>query len=98
MESGADADIETVYELTDITPEYYVLKGAAKITPSEGKTEEVPQMTNISGTMTSELKLNKKTGWIASSVIDQEIKGVVNAEGSELPVSMKNKLTTSDTK
>lgn len=99
MESGSNADIETVYELIDVTPEYYVLKGNAKITQAEAsKNSDTPQMDNISGTMTSDLKLNKKTGWISSAAINQEIKGVVNVQGSELPVAMKNKLTVSDSK
>ncbi|AWI25166.1 DUF6263 family protein [Flavobacterium pallidum] len=96
LEAGTDANIETVYELTDITPDYYILKGTAKITPGAGKDTQEVQMTNVNGTMTSDLKLNKKTGWVSASKIIQDIKGIVKTDGEELPVSMKNILTLSD--
>ncbi|AWA29342.1 hypothetical protein HYN48_04140 [Flavobacterium magnum] len=96
MAAGTNAQIETVYELADITPEYYLLKGNAKVTPGTAKSNEENEMTNVTGTMVSDLKLNKKTGWVAASTVVQEIKAVVRTEGEELPVSMKNTLTLSD--
>jgi uncharacterized protein DUF6263 len=96
LEAGGNADIKTIYELTDITPEYYVLKGTAVISTASGKGAEAAQMSDISGTVVSDIKLNRKTGWAMSATIKQDIKGNVNAAGNTIPIVMKNVMTISD--
>jgi len=57
---------------------------------------------DISGTMTSEIKVDRKSGWIIKSTIDQKMDGTVKIKSPqlpsemEMPMSMTNHLTVTN--
>jgi len=77
LESQLTADIETVYTLTEVGPDYYMLSGKSEIkqieTENTANLNGMDMKYNISGSMTSTLKIDKSTGWINTGDIRQEL-------------------------
>ena len=103
LKSGLSANINTEYSLTDFNSEYVLLKGNSTV-----KTEDVEAsvMVNgfktkydLSGTMTSFLKVDRTSGWIIEAKIDQNIGGTVYFDpapdlpnGMTMPMEMKTEM------
>jgi len=77
LESQMTADIVTVYTLTEVGSDYYLIAGKSEVKqiPSENTTNlnGMEMQYDISGTMTSTLKIDKATGWINDGDIRQEL-------------------------
>lgn len=94
LNSGFKAGINTTYTLVDKNKDFYTIKGNASI-----KTEDTEEMTEMNGfpmrfdmegKMTSNIKVDSKTGWIMEATVKQNIDGDAHigaAMGSEDMVS-----------
>jgi len=77
LESQLTADIQTVYTLTEVGADYYMLLGKSEIkqieTENTANLNGMDMQYNISGSMTSTLKIDTTTGWINTGDIRQEL-------------------------
>lgn len=107
LESAMTARISTVYQLTDVTAASYVIHGDARIStnPNDNYKEVngMPMKYNMTGTMTSDIKADKITGWISESKTKQMISGTVEIKdntkvpgGITFPMSVVNESVTTD--
>jgi len=107
LESGMSALMTTEYEFVDVTSEYALIKGNSEIKTDDKEayiqTNGMPLKYDLAGTMLSEIKVDKKTGWIIEAKIKQEIKGDAYIkenpqfpEGLKIPMIMQNEMTITD--
>ena len=106
FEAGSSAEMETTYELKEITSDYYLLTSVAKITTLNNNTyverNGMQIKSDLNGTTTAEIKIDKKTGWIIYSKINQQVSGTSTIKGNDmmpegmtLPIKMNNVITIS---
>lgn len=104
LESGMSANMSTEYEFTELTSDYAVIKGISIIETEDKdaymEANGMPMKYDLKGSMTSEIKVDKKTGWIIEAKIDQEIGGDAYIKenpqvpnGMKIPMIMKNNMT-----
>ena len=84
MKSIIEVGVTTTYELKQVTPEEYIIQGYAK-TDTENNLEYIKMRDvytnyNMSGITVSEFRINRKTGWMNSATMDQEINGIVKSK------------------
>jgi hypothetical protein len=106
LESGMSADIVTVYELKEIMPDYFVISGQSSINTLSKEYIQKSGMDmryDLKGTMTAEIKIDKKTGWIIESKMNQDISGITEIKdnermpgGMKIPMKLVNKITVTD--
>lgn len=79
--SGVDMEVSTEYELIDLTQGYALINGYATIETNDNiKNNEMTAMQmkfDLSGTKTSEIKVDINTGWIIEAKITQKIEGEI---------------------
>ena len=101
LNSTMAANIETVYELVELTSEYAIIKGNA-VVKTEDKAANIKVQGKkikylMEGTITSHIKVDRKSGWIISSDITQDMGGKVYMEMGEemedmiIPMTIKAK-------
>ena len=95
LQSTMKANVTTVYQLTDVTPASYVIHGEGAIVTITDPVEGMPMKYDMKGTMVSDVKADKVTGWITESKIKQNISGTVSIKdnpdtpgGITFPMSM----------
>lgn len=104
MESGMSAKVITNYEFFSQTSDYVIIKGNSTIKTEDKdayiKSNGMPTKYDLKGSMQSEIKVDKKTGWIIDAKIHQELYGDVyikenpqTPSGMKFPMYMTNKLT-----
>ncbi|MGS2737729.1 DUF6263 family protein [Sinomicrobium sp. M5D2P17] len=98
------AKVTTDYEFAELTPDYALIKGHSKIktTDKDAYTESsngILTKYDLTGSMRSEIKVNKNTGWIIEAKIHQEIKGDTYIKESpqtlnrmKIPMTMINEI------
>lgn len=107
LESGMSANMETVYELKEIGDSYCNITGNSKIATADKdayiETNGMPLKYDLVGTMTSEIKIDKKSGWIMNAAIKQSIKGTAYIKdnpqipgGMAIPMTMNSEMTISE--
>ena len=106
LESGMSADIVTVYELKEIMPDYFVISGQSSINTLSKEYIQKSGMDmryDLKGTMTAEIKIDKNTGWIIESKMNQGISGIMEIKdnermpgGMKIPMKLDNKITVTD--
>lgn len=94
LESGMSANMTTVYTLEENTPTYNLIRGDSKIETEDKDayvdTNGMPMKYDLSGTMTSEIKVDRKTGWIIEARTNQEVTGDAYIKGNpQMPDGMK---------
>ena len=105
LNSKIKADILSAYQLTDVTDGYYAIHDDAKITTVKSdKFSEVGGMKVkyvMDGTMTSDIKIDKATGWIIESKMKQVIKGTAVIQdnpqvpgGMTMPMNISSEVNT----
>jgi len=86
MESGMSMNFESTYQLKEVTADYYAISGSSIINPADKnavtETNGLPFQYDMSGTMVSDLKIDKKTGWVNEAKIKQELKGTATIKDS----------------
>ena len=94
MESGMSVKITTDYELFDQTSDYFIIKGNSTIKTEDKdayiESNGMPTKYDLKGSMQSEIKVDKKTGWIIEAKINQEMYGdAYIKENPQMPNEMK---------
>jgi hypothetical protein len=108
LESVVTVKTKTTYTLKDITDNALLIHGDAVIL-SDGNTGYKPlngmsmRFINVTGSATTELRLNKNTGWIMEAKVEKTIKGTVEVQdspktpgGMTFPMSVIADMTVSD--
>ena len=106
MESGMSAVLSIVYTYNGEEDGYYLVHGEGKIVTDDKKPDLQPNGMNMkfdfNGSLVADLKVDRKTGWIASGLSAQEVSGFARIEGNpqmpqgmEIPMSMKINTTYS---
>ncbi len=98
LESGMSANMTTDYEFAELTSEYALIKGKSTIVTADKdayiKSNGMPMKYDLTGSMESEIKVDKNTGWIIEATINQKIEGdAYIKETSQLPNGMKIPMT-----
>lgn len=103
LESGMSAKMSTNYEFADLTSDYALIKGNSVIETADKdayiESNGMPLKYDFTGSMISEIKVDKNTGWIIEAKINQEIKGDAYIkenpqmpEGMKIPMTMLNEM------
>lgn len=102
LESTVKAEIKSVYTLDDITEDYYLISGVSTIISPENNQMEnqgIKMNFTLTGAMTSQLKVDKNSGWIIEGDVEQTMNGMAqiepspaNPQGIEYPIDMTNKM------
>lgn len=92
--AGMAAKITTEYEFSQLESDYALIKGTSKINTDDNndtiEAENLAMKFDLSGNMTSEIKVDNTTGWIIEATIKQEIKGdTFIEENPQMPEGMK---------
>lgn len=98
LESGMSAKMTTDYAFTDLTSDYALIKGNSNIETVDKdayiESNGMPMKYDLTGSMKSEIKVDKNTGWIIEAKINQEIKGdAYIKENPQVPNGMKIPMT-----
>src|SRR5690625_4306784 len=94
LESGMSANMTTDYEFAELTSEYALIKGKSTIVTADKdayiESNGMPMKYDLTGSMDSEIKVDKNTGWIIEATINQKIEGdTYIKENPQLPNGMK---------
>jgi len=98
LQSEMPAEVVSVYEFVDLTAEYVLIKGTGNIktVDAEKYTESngMEMRYDLTGSMTSEIKVDRVSGWIVEANIHQELKGKTYIKASpQMPDGMEIPLT-----
>lgn len=94
LESGFAADVTTTYTFKEENQDYHLIIGSSKIKTTDKdayiKTNGMDMKYDLTGAMTSEIKLDKTSGWIIEAKMDQKIQGDAHIkENEQIPNGMK---------
>jgi len=101
MVSTMTADVITTYELKEVAKDYYLISSSSLLISDSTATMEMNNMKmkiNLSGSISSDLKVRKGTGWIITSTGKQDIDADAKIDGNmngQIPegISMKIKMS-----
>ncbi len=98
LESGLSAKVTTNYEFSNQTADFALIKGNSTIKTANKdeyvKTNGMSMKYDLSGTMSSEIKVDNTSGWIIEAKIKQEIAGdTYIKENPQMPNGMKMPMT-----
>lgn len=107
LESGMAADMTTTYKFIENHADYNLIVGNSEIVTADKEayleTNGMPTKYDLTGVMSSEIKVDKVSGWIIDAKINQDIYGDVYIkgnpqlpEGMKIPMTMKNDMTFSN--
>jgi hypothetical protein len=107
LESGMSANVTTTYKFVDSTKEHYLITGKSIIKTADKdayiETNGMPMKFDLTGSMISAIKIDKKSGWIVDAKINQDIQGdtFIKAnpqipEGMKIPMVMKSVMVFSN--
>jgi hypothetical protein len=107
LASVGKANIHTIYQLKDITDDFYHVHANSTILfPNKNmfvETNGMPVKNNLDGFITAEIVLDKKTGWIKQSTITQTIYGNTEIKdnpkvpgGLVMPIDMRSDIVITD--
>ena len=101
------ADVQTVYQLTDITPEFYLIHGDGTLaTDKDAKPGEIngmPMKYDLNGSLLTDVKIDRNTGWISEVKSKQVMKGSIEIQdnpklpgGMTIPMTFNTDIVTTD--
>jgi hypothetical protein len=107
LKSAVLLNLDALYTFVNTSDEGYAVHGDIQLSPSA---KDVATIVNgmsivydLSGTMTSDIVLNKQTSWISKASISQTISGTASVKDSEqvpggltIPMTMKSQTTLSE--
>lgn len=98
LESGMSAIMNTNYELVDLTSDYGLIRGNSTIKTADKdayiEANGMPMKYDLTGSVKSEIKVDKNTGWTMEAKINQEIKGDAYIKANpQIPGGMKIPMT-----
>ena len=90
VEAPAKANLQTIYQLVDVTDDFYQVHGdGTLVSDQDAKPAEVnglPMKYDLSGTVLTDIKVNKRTGWISEANVKQLMSGnVVISDSPKMP-------------
>jgi hypothetical protein len=87
LKSGVTANISTTYQYVEEGADFRKIHGDSKITAEENgeyvNSNGMDMKFKMNGTMVSDIKVDKKTGWILEAKIKQDIAGEAHVKGNE---------------
>jgi len=94
LEAGMTGKVTSDYEFVELAEDYALIKGESTIETADKdayiESNGMPMKFDMNGSMTSEIKVEKKSGWIVEALIHQEMEGVAHIkENEQLPEGMK---------
>lgn len=103
LESGMSAEMETTYELVDISDTHGIIVGNATIRTANKdayiESNGMPLKYDLQGTMVDNITIDLKTGWIIEANLTQSIKGTAEVKdnpqmpgGMIIPMTISNKM------
>ena len=107
LESGMSAKVTSEYELVKMTSEHIFLKGVSRIETADKdayiESNGMPMKYNLKGNMSSEIRVDRQTGWINEAKINQEISGDAQIKdnpqvpgGMTIPMTMTSVIVITD--
>lgn len=98
LESGMAALMTTEYELKELSSDFAMIKGNSVIKTEDKdayiESNGMPMKYDMTGSMISDIKVDKKTGWIIKANIKQEMKGdTYIKDNPQMPNGMKIPMT-----
>lgn len=98
LASPANAEVKTVYQLTDIVNNAYLIHGDGTMsTEHNGKAGVIngmPMKYNLTGSSITDIKIDKKTGWINELKMKQIMTGSIDVQANpQLPSGMTIPMT-----
>lgn len=109
LESGMAIDMETNYEYQGNEGANYLIRGESVLKTQDKdayvEANGMPLKYDMEGVMTSDIRIDKESGWIVEAKINQEIKGDAHIKdnpqipgGMTIPMTMVNEMEISDNK
>lgn len=84
LESGMAANMQTTFQYTGETDSIYIIHGDGKIKTADKdayiESNGMPLKYDLAGTMTSDIRVNRNSGWVVEAKISQEIKGTAEVK------------------
>lgn len=101
LESGMSMNLSTTYSLVDQTDDYYLISGQSILESTDKDSFQdsngISMRFDMSGTMTSNIKIDKNSGWIQEATVNQDLKGDAHVkESPELPDGLTIPMTLSN--
>jgi hypothetical protein len=107
LEAGMAAKMETVYELKEITDNYYQILGNSEIATADKdayvESNGMKLKYDLSGTMISDIQIDKISGWVKHALINQSMKGTAYVKespqlpnGLAIPMILGNEMTITE--
>lgn len=107
LKSSISANINTTYSYTEDGADFRKIHGESKITAEDTGEYTVSNGMEMkfamNGTMVSDIKVDKKTGWILEAKISQDIAGDANIKGNAqmpdgmtIPMTIKTEIVAKD--
>ncbi len=108
LQSGMPAKMTTEYELIEVNSDYFILKGNSVIKTDEEdayvESNGMSMRYELEGTMLSDIKLDRQTGWIIEAKAEQTIEGeahIINQgddkdDSMRMPMTLKSEIIISD--
>jgi len=98
IEAGMSGTMETAYQLKDVTDSCYQIIGDSKIKTADKdayiESNGMPMKYDLTGTMLSDIKIDKETGWVLSAKMNQSISGTAYIkESPQIPGGMAVPMT-----
>lgn len=93
LESGMPIKIKSTYKLQEINNSYYHISGKSQVKTSDSearvKAIDAPLKYDMSGTMTSDIKIDRKSGWVIETKLVRTLKGTAQKQdNSKKPIEM----------
>jgi len=107
LESGMAASLSTTYTLKNMQESTYMIGGKSEMKTADKdayiETNGMPLRYNMAGTMLSEIIVDKKSGWVIESLVEQEMSGTAyildNPKlpgGMEIPMTLNTRLSVTE--
>ncbi len=104
LEAGMSGKLATDFTLKEVTDDYYLIHGIGNISSNSDvpyiKSKGMDIKTEMSGSLVSDIKVDKKSGWIIEASIKQELDGTTHIkaneqlpEGMNMPMSITSEST-----
>ncbi|MBB6612866.1 hypothetical protein H7F15_17625 [Pontibacter sp. Tf4] len=106
LEAGMSANLNTEFQYAENTADHALLRGTSTIATADKdayiETNGIPMKYDITGSQVSEIKVDKKTGWILEAKINQNMKGDAHIKdnpqlpgGMTIPMTIESETTIS---
>ncbi len=107
LKSSVSANMSSTYQYVEEGADFRKIHGDSKITAEENgeyiNSNGMDMKFNMNGTMISDIKVDKKTGWVLEAKITQDIAGEAHVKGNEqmpdgmsIPMTIKTEIVNTN--